>query len=438
MKNNLSALISSQESSFYYSFENYSSRKNSKRLTNLLRSDFLRATKRKGTLYKPEKKTITKFKLLNNSKLLSKNNTFLSDLTKISPLRSLKYQLKLYDQKNKFGSENYVNNKTYTPEKNKNISFFKKKPYFINNDDILNKNIHKKLYSVLQIDKCSNNKNNNKINNNNSCLLFNDKINTNCSNTFITNNSMIKTNNSNAPYTSRVSSNSQKNIFAETLNRKIEETIKEITNANTDLKNDIFYSNKYNNLNNFNKLNPYFSNKKKIKKNKSCIDIKKINKELRLDEDSETYEKKNLERRIKYLDKNCQQILKQSILIVENEDRLMGKNFYGKFYDLNNKNKFQKLNNEIKEAGKKILLLKKQYKGDKAILPDNETEYLHKLIKENMYNNKKDQNYLDEIMSQASIINRFYKSTDYKIKKRLVFLHKQNKTKRNKFLYNNQ
>ena len=431
MKNSLSVLISGQESPFYYSLENYSGRKNTRKLTKLLRSSLLKSISKKDTSETNKNKPV-KFKLINTSKLVSKGNTFLFDLTKVSPIRSLKYQLKLYDQKNKFGSDNYDNKKIYTPKKNANLSFFRKKPYSINNIHSTSKNIHKKFYTVLGIDKYSHNKN--KINNNNnSCLLFKNCVNTNISkSSCITNISMIKTNSS-RPYSSRVASISPKNIFAKDLSKKIEETIKEVKDADLDLKNDINNTNKYDNLN---ILNPNIHKKNKLKKNKSCIDIKKITKELRLDEDSKTYEKRNLERRYKYLDKKCRQILKQSIGIIENEDRLCGKDYRGKFYDLNNKNIFQKLNKEIKEVGKNILFLKKKYKGDKAILPDNEVEYIHKLIKENIYNNKKDENYyLDESIGQSSIINRFFKSSDKKIEKRLAFLHKQNKAKRNRYLY---
>ena len=431
MKSNLSVLVSGQESPFFYSFENFSGRKNTRKLTHLLNSDFNRVANRKDT-NKTKKNNKIKFNLLNNSKLNSKNNTFLFDLTKISPLRSLEYQLQLYDQKNKFGSENYDNKILYTPRKNENLSFLKKKPYFKNNNYSSSKNIHKKIYSNLNIDKYSHNKNSNKKNNNNSCFLFDNYVNsTNRSkNPCTTNISMNKTNSS-RPYSSRVVSISRKNLFAKNIRKKIEETVKKVNDADFDLKNDIINSNKYDNLD---KLSPNNSKRKKMKKNKSCIDIKKIIKELRLDEDSKTYEKKNLEHRYKYLDKNCQKILKQTIGIIKNQDRILGKNFRGKFYDLNNKTAFQELKKQIKDIGKNILSLKKKFKGDKAILPDSDVEYLHKLIRENMYNNN-DQNYLDESISQFSIFDRFYKSTDKKIAKRLAFLLKQNKAKRKQYLF---
>ena len=99
---------------------------------------------------------------------------------------------------------------------------------------------------------------------------------------------------------------------------------------------------------------------------------------------------------------------------------------------LNSRFFIKKLQNELGILGANILATKKKYKGERAIEPNNEIEFLHKLIKENMFNYFNSDDFLNEIMKRKNV----YDSMSNKIKKRLLSLQQKSLSKKNKLREN--
>ena len=114
----------------------------------------------------------------------------------------------------------------------------------------------------------------------------------------------------------------------------------------------------------------------------------------------------------------------------------LNKNENSKNIILNSRFFIKRLQNELGVLGANILATKKKYKGESAIEPKNEVEFLHKLIKENMINNLNSDDYLNEIMKRKNISD----SMSNKIKKRLLSLQQKslsikNKVRENDYIY---
>ena len=118
------------------------------------------------------------------------------------------------------------------------------------------------------------------------------------------------------------------------------------------------------------------------------------------------------------------------------KQRFLNKNENSKNIILNSRFFIKRLQNELGVLGTNILATKKKYKGESAIEPNNEVEFLHKLIKENMLNNLNSDDYLNEVMKRKNISE----SMSNKIKKRLLSLQQKslsikNKIRENDFSY---
>ena len=116
------------------------------------------------------------------------------------------------------------------------------------------------------------------------------------------------------------------------------------------------------------------------------------------------------------------------------QQHFLNKNESSRNIILNSRFFIKRLKNELGILGANILATKKKYKGESAIEPNNELDFLHKLIKENKTNNLSDEQYLGEI------IKRTNESMSNKIKKRLLSLQQKslsikNKIRENDFSY---
>ena len=85
------------------------------------------------------------------------------------------------------------------------------------------------------------------------------------------------------------------------------------------------------------------------------------------------------------------------------QQHFLNKNENSRNIILNSRFYIKRLRNELGILGANILPTKKKYKGKKAIEPNNEQDFLHKLIKENTINNLSDEQYLGEIIKRINV-----------------------------------
>ena len=436
MKNKLSLFNRGQDTPFFCSKSTKTLKNVSNELNNLFQHNCRNSISRNIKINTKDK-TIPKFTTI--SKYDSNKDSFLLELKKISPMRSLKYQLELYEQKQRYGCHQ---NETilYTPQK-KHISFLKddfKKPY--DYKPSLQKN-----YVTLKKQSCkgkfSSNYNKNKsmviksnlLKNNKGMYIKRPKSYTKPSTNFLRQKTNSSKGYSSINYSLPDKENTKSFInYSHQLKKKINKTIKQVNNASIELKQEIFYGKQYDDIFKLRIVSP----KKSIKKNKSYININEINKEIKLNEKNKACAKRNMENRFKFLDKYSKKVIRNSINKVRNERRLLGKNEKGKYDDLHKRQALQKLKDDFKEIGKDILNVKKKYKGDFAIIPRSEVEFLHALIKENMWNDYNESEDLEQYITRSTIINRYLKSSKRKIAGRLAFLHQKSVNAKNRYLYN--
>jgi len=110
------------------------------------------------------------------------------------------------------------------------------------------------------------------------------------------------------------------------------------------------------------------------------------------------------------------------------QQHFLNKNENSRNIILNSRFFIKRLQNELGILWANILATKKKYKGEKAIEPNNELDFLHKLIKENTINNLSDEQYLGEIIKRANV----NESMSNKIKKRLLSLQQKSLYIKNK------
>ena len=134
----------------------------------------------------------------------------------------------------------------------------------------------------------------------------------------------------------------------------------------------------------------------------------------------------------KYFDNKGKRILKEAMEQDKMKQNFLNKNENSQNIILNSRFFIKKLQNELGILGANILATKKKYKGERAIEPNNEIEFLHKLIKENMFNNLNSDDFLNEIMKRKNV----YDSMSNKIKKRLLSLQQKSLSKKNKLREN--
>ena len=471
MKNNYALLNAGDESSLFYSSENISGVQKTKKLSTLLKDNFRKFRRNNSAILKSNYKTDEKKKTQPIKLYSIKHNSLLSDLKKITPQINLKYKIELYEQKGRYSlvkkdeiiDEAKYSGKNFLKQNYKDSYCYKtcldqrgKKKFYISNQKSICYGKFRPLSSKLR---------------NNSTYLFEENISLNINKyTDKTNNfsKIIKKDNNNKTKLRPKSSTKPSTIISSTsrpfsakiidgkkninkdkqylyfknkcikLKSQIDKTFDKASNASMELNKDIYESNNYDKLNKLNEKN------KKKKKNKISkyrnINMNK-NKKKKEDEKDDLYKyldiEKNVENKFiksyKYFDKIGKRILKQAMEIDKKKQHFLNKNENSKYIILNSRIFIKKLQNELGVLGANILATKKKFKGESAIEPNNEVEFLHKLIKENMLNNLSSDDYLKEVMKRKNISE----SMSNKIKKRLLSLQQKSLSIKNKVRENN-
>ena len=477
MKNNYALLNAGDESSLFYSSENISGVQKTKKLSTLLKDNFRKFRRNNSAILKSNYKTDEKKKTQPTKLYSIKHNSLLNDLKKITPQINLKYKIELYEQKGRYSlvkkdeiiDEAKYSGKNFLKQNYKDSYCYKtcldqrgKKKFYISNQKSICYGKFRPLSSKLR---------------NNSAYLFEENISCNINKYTDKNNNfskIIKKDNNNKTKLRPKSSTKPSTIISSTsrpfsakiidgkkninkdkqylyfknkcikLKSQIDKTFDKASNASMELNKDIYELNNYDKLNKLNKLN---EKNKKQKKNKIVkfrnINIYK-NKNKKEDEKDDLYKyldiEKNVENKFiksyKYFDKIGKRILKQAMEIDKKKQHFLNKNENSKYIILNSRIFIKKLQNELGVLGANILATKKKFKGESAIEPNNEVEFLHKLIKENMLNNLSSDDYLKEVMKRKNISE----SMSNKIKKRLLSLQQKslsikNKVRENDFSY---
>ena len=471
MKNNYALLNAGDESSLFYSSENISGVQKTKKLSTLLKDNFRKFRRNNSAILKSNYKTDEKKKTQPTKLYSIKHNSLLNDLKKITPQINLKYKIELYEQKGRYSlvkkdeiiDEAKYSGKNFLKQNYKDSYCYKtcldqrgKKKFYISNQKSICYGKFRPLSSKLR---------------NNSTYLFEENISLNINKYTDKNNNfskIIKKDNNNKTKLRPKSSTKPSTIISSTsrpfsakiidgkkninkdkqylyfknkcikLKSQIDKTFDKASNASMELNKDIYESNNYDKLNKLNEKN------KKKKKNKISkyrnININK-NKKKKEDEKDDLYKyldiEKNVENKFiksyKYFDKIGKRILKQAMEIDKKKQHFLNKNENSKYIILNSRIFIKKLQNELGVLGANILATKKKFKGESAIEPNNEVEFLHKLIKENMLNNLSSDDYLKEVMKRKNISE----SMSNKIKKRLLSLQQKSLSIKNKVRENN-
>ena len=466
MKNNYALLNAGDENSVFYSPENKSGIEKTKKINNILRDNFRKVRRNHSAILISHKnKTNSKQK----QKLYKvKHSSLLNEIKKITPQINLNYQIELYEQKGryslikkdeiideeKYSGKNFLKNnykdsysyKSYLDlrgktefyrSKNKSLCYGKFRP-------IISKLKNKNKTEILSDENSFNNNGYTELNNNSPIIIkaidkniLRPKSSTKTS-TILSYTSrpfsakIIGTSNDNKKQNKELLYFKKKYIR---LKYKVDKTFDKASNASIELNKDIYESKNYDNLN---KLNE--KNKKEKKDNK--IKIRTVHKEKakKGKEEDDLYKyldiEKNVEKKIiksyKYFDKIGKRILKEAMEQDKKERCFLNKNENSQNIILNSRFFIKRLQNELGVLGANILATKKKYKGESAIEPKNEVEFLHKLIKENMMNNLNSDDYLNEIMKRKNISD----SMSNKIKKRLLRLQQKSLSIKNKIREN--
>ena len=474
MKNNYALLNAGDESSLFYSSENISGVQKTKKLSTLLKDNFRKFRRNNSAILKSNYKTDEKKKTQPTKLYSIKHNSLLNDLKKITPQINLKYKIELYEQKGRYSlvkkdeiiDEAKYSGKNFLKQNYKDSYCYKtcldqrgKKKFYISNQKSICYGKFRPLSSKLR---------------NNSTYLFEENISLNINKYTDKNNNfskIIKKDNNNKTKLRPKSSTKPSTIISSTsrpfsakiidgkkninkdkqylyfknkcikLKSQIDKTFDKASNASMELNKDIYESNNYDKLNKLNEKNKKKKNNK-ISKYRN-ININK-NKKKKEDEKDDLYKyldiEKNVENKFiksyKYFDKIGKRILKQAMEIDKKKQHFLNKNENSKYIILNSRIFIKKLQNELGVLGANILATKKKFKGESAIEPNNEVEFLHKLIKENMLNNLSSDDYLKEVMKRKNISE----SMSNKIKKRLLSLQQKslsikNKVRENDFSY---
>ena len=466
MKNNYSLLNKGDENSEFYSSENKSGIQKSKKIDYILRDNFRKFRKNNSAILKDNRTDLKTSK--RKYKLITiKHNSFLNDIKKITPKLNLQYEIEKDEQKgrysvikndeifdeNKFNGKNFIKKdykdsysyktcldlrgkKRFYMSNKKSISYAKFRPSSLNdntNNAFFNEEnitLNNNKYTYINIVNNSIYQRMKKIRPKNSTMSS--SVISNPSRPFSGNNYEVKKN--------IYRNNKQKQYFKNKcirLKYQIDKTFEIANNASMELNNDIYESKNYDKLNKLEKENK--NKKKEIIKNTN-ININKNKTKKNYKDDLYKYLdiEKNVENKIiksyKYYDKNGKKILKEAMRQDKMQQHFLNKNENSRNIILNSRFFIKRLQKELGILGSNILATKKKYKGESAIEPNNELDFLHKLIKENKTNNLSDEQYLSEI------IKRTNESMSNKIKKRLLSLQQKslsikNKIRENDFSY---
>jgi len=466
MKNNYSLLNKGDENSEFYSSENKSGIQKSKKIDYILRDNFRKFRKNNSAILKDNRTDLKTSK--RKYKLITiKHNSFLNDIKKITPKLNLQYEIEKYEQKGRYSlikkdeiiDENKYNEKNFMKKDYKDSYSYKtcldlrgKKRFYMSNKksisyakfrpSSLNDNTNNAFFNEENITLNNNKYTDINIANNSiyqrikkirpKSSTMSSSIISNPSKPFLSNNYEVKKN--------IYRNNKQKQYFKNKcirLKYQIDKTFEKASNASMELNNDIYESKNYDKLNKLEKENK--NKKKKIIKNTN-ININKNKTKKNYKDDLYKYLdiEKNVENKIiksyKYYDKNGKKILKEAMRQDKMQQHFLNKNENSRNIILNSRFFIKRLQKELGILGANILATKKKYKGESAIEPNNELDFLHKLIKENKTNNLSDEQYLSEI------IKRTNESMSNKIKKRLLSLQQKslsikNKIRENDFSY---
>ena len=459
-KNNYALLNSGDENSFFYSSENKSGLQKTRRISVILNQNFRQLRRNNSAVEKSHAKHDLKNKKQKFILFRTKHSSVLNEIKKITPKINLDYQIELYEQKSRYSlvkkdeviDEKKFSGKNFLKKNYKDSYSYKtcldlrgKKKYYI----LKNKSIcHGKFRSLSGKTK------------NNSAILFDKNISINI-NKYTDNTNNIfeirnkfknslrpKSSTKNSTFMTNVSRQfSAKIINSKTKNNKndkiyqqfkkkfsrlkseVDKVFDKAANISMELNRDIYGSK------NYDKLNKLEEESKKSKKNKS-FHLNSYNKKKSKDSNKDDLYKyldieKNVENKIiksyKYFDKTGKNILKQAMEQDKQQQNFLNKNENSKNIILNSRFFIKKLQNELGVLGANILATKKKYKGQNAIEPKNEMEFLHKLIKENTLNNLNDEQYYEGIKRRNAA-----DSLSNRIKKRLLSLQQKSLSIKNK------
>ena len=465
VKNNYSLLNNGEENSAFDNLENKYETLKTKNLRYSLKDNFRNYRKNNSAkiIYKfaknlkPRKQKLKLFK--------NKNNSFL-DVIKISPKLNLEYKIELYDQKGRYS---LINKDEIIDEKKYNGQHFIKQQYKDSYSYKTSLNLKGKTkfyiwnqksisYGKFRSSKIKEKKDSNR------CFLFDENTSFNINKYTDINNSItqIKSNNNKKLRTKNATKSSsnltnQSRLFSDKkeknknylksykdkdkakldfknkcmrLRYQINKTFEKARNASIDLNKDIYESR------NYDKLNKLEGKPKKYKKDKILKYINLNESQTQKENINDLYKyldiEKNVDNKIiksyKYYDKFGKKILKKVIGEDKKQQHFLNKYEDSKNIILNSRFLIKKLQNELGILGANILATKKKYKGESAIQPHNEIQFLQKLIKENSIKNLNDEEYLDEITRRKNI-NEFMTN---KIKKRLLRLQQKSLSIRNR------
>ena len=389
----------------------------------------------------------------------TKNSSLLNEITKISPKINLEYQIELYEQKGRYSlirkdqviDEKKFSGKNFLKKNYKDSYSYKtcldlrgKQKYYISkNKSICHGNFRSlsakyKNNSTNLLDKNIYININKYINNRNNIFKLRKKKKNLLRPKSSTKNSTVVTNAS-RPFSAKIISskriNSKNDKLYEYFKKKcirmksqVNKIFEKAANASMELNQDIYESK------NYDKLNKLEEKSKKHKKNKNFKNSLNT-KQSKTSDDNDLYKyldiEKNVEKKIiksyKYFDKAGKKILKQAMEQDKQQQNFLNKNENSQNIILNSRFFIKRLQNELGVLGENILATKKKYKGESAIEPKNEIEYLHKLIKENTINSLNDEHYY-EVIKRRNVVD----SLSNRIKKRLVSLQQKSLSIKNK------
>ena len=462
MKNNYGLLNAGNESSIIYDSEYKCSRQKS---NNILKYNFRKYRRNNSVILKSNHKKYSKKTLIT-----VKHNSLLNDIKKISPQINLKYQIELYEQKGRYSlirKDEIIDEKKYSGKNFIKKNFKDSYRYRTciaqrGEKKFYTSNIKSKCYGKFRplssklknnteilFDKKFSFKNNNKnteINNNSQIVkIYNDK-------NILRPKSSTKQSTilscTSRPFSTKkfgTKNNKKRNNELSHLKKKcirlkyeIDKTFDKASNASVELNKDIYESRNYDNLNKLNEKKK--KEKNKISKFRIINGDKEKKEKAKKKERDDLYKyldiEKNVENKIiksyKYFDNKGKRILKEAMEQDKMKQNFLNKNENSQNIILNSRFFIKKLQNELGILGANILATKKKYKGERAIEPNNEIEFLHKLIKENMFNYFNSDDFLNEIMKRKNV----YDSMSNKIKKRLLSLQQKSLSKKNKLREN--
>lgn len=113
--------------------------------------------------------------------------------------------------------------------------------------------------------------------------------------------------------------------------------------------------------------------------------------------------RERFEKNGQFLDEKSKNIFRKIMGQIQREDKMLHKEYNSKYFRLEHHDYFMRLKNEFNTIGMDILKIKKKYKGDGAIVPEDEFNCIKKMIKENMINNMQEETHLEQLRRRRNV-----------------------------------